>query len=49
MLFRSALLTPQDAVMLRMLYDPRLTPGMNADQARPIAAMLATQFMGGES
>ena len=44
-----ALLTPQDALMLRMLYDPRLTPGMTADQARPIAAMLATQFMGGES
>ena len=44
-----ALLTPQDALMLRMLYDPRLSPGMTADQARPIAAMLATQFTGGES
>ena len=44
-----ALLTPQDALMLRMLYDPRLTPGMTADEARPIAESLATQFMGGES
>jgi hypothetical protein len=44
-----ALLTPQDELMLRMLYDPRLTPGMTADEARPIAATLATQFMGGES
>ena len=44
-----ALLTPQDELMLRMLYDPRLSPGMTADQARPIAAALATQFMGGES
>ena len=44
-----ALLTPQDTLMLRMLYDPRLTPGMTADQARPIAAALATQFTGGES
>ena len=44
-----ALLTPQDTLMLRMLYDPRLTPGMTADQARPIAAALAAQFTGGES
>ena len=44
-----ALLTPQDALMLRMLYDPRLTPGMTADEARPVAETLATQFMGGES
>lgn len=44
-----ALLTPQDELMLRMLYDPRLTTGMTADQARPIAALLATQITGGES
>ena len=44
-----ALLTPQDELMLRMLYDPRLTPGMTEGQARPIAAALATQFLGGES
>jgi hypothetical protein len=44
-----ALLTPQDELMLRILYHPSLTPGMTADQARPIAAALATQFMGGES
>jgi Protein of unknown function (DUF2927) len=44
-----SLLTPQDALMLRMLYDPSLTPGMTADEARPIATALATRFMGGES
>lgn len=44
-----ALLTPQDELMLRILYDPRLTPGMTADQARPIVQTLATQFTGGES
>jgi Protein of unknown function (DUF2927) len=44
-----ALLTPQDELMLRILYDPRLTPGMTAAEARPIAEALATQFMGGES
>ncbi len=44
-----SLLTPQDVLMLRMLYDPSLTPGMTADEARPIAASLATRFMGGES
>ena len=44
-----ALLTPQDEAMLRILYDPRLTPGMTADQARPVVEALATQFTGGES
>ncbi len=44
-----ALLTPQDELMLRILYHPSLTPGMTADQARPIAKALATQFLGGES
>lgn len=44
-----ALLTPQDALMLRMLYDPSLTPGMTAEQARPIAAALATRLLGGNS
>jgi hypothetical protein len=44
-----ALLTPQDELMLRMLYDPSLTPGMTADQARPIAAALATRLIGGNS
>ena len=44
-----ALLTPQDELMLRILYDPRLKPGMTADQARPIVEALATQLTGGES
>ncbi len=44
-----ALLTPQDELMLRILYHPSLTPGMTADQARPIAEALATRFLGGES
>lgn len=44
-----ALLTPQDELMLRILYNPALKPGMTADQARPIAQTLATQFLGGES
>ena len=44
-----ALLTPQDELMLRILYDARLSPGMTAEQARPIAQTLATQFTGGES
>ncbi len=44
-----ALLTPQDELMLRMLYHPSLSPGMTADVARPIAEALAKQFLGGES
>ena len=44
-----ALLTPQDEMMLRILYHPTLIPGMTADQARPIAQTLATQLLGGES
>jgi hypothetical protein len=44
-----ALLTPQDELMLRILYHPGLNPGMTADQARPIVEALATQFLGGES
>ncbi|MDZ4134724.1 MAG: DUF2927 domain-containing protein [Paracoccaceae bacterium] len=44
-----ALLTPMDELMLRMLYDPRLTPGMTAAQAEPIIARLASELLGGES
>ncbi len=44
-----ALLTPQDELMLRILYHPSLIPGMTADQARPIAEALSTRFLGGES
>ncbi|SPH17296.1 hypothetical protein DEA8626_00813 [Defluviimonas aquaemixtae] len=44
-----ALLTRQDELMLRMLYDPRLRPGMTLQEARPIVATIAAELMGGES
>ena len=42
-----ALLTRHDELLLQMLYDPRLTPGMTLDQARPIIAQMAEELMGG--
>lgn len=44
-----ALLTPMDEMMLRMLYDKRLTPGMTAAEARPIIEHLADALVGGDS
>lgn len=44
-----ALLTPQDELMLRIHYDRRLTPGMTAEQARPIVARIAAELMGSGS
>ena len=44
-----ALLTTQDEMMLRMLYNPALRPGMNEAEARPIVETLARRLMGGES
>lgn len=44
-----ALLTAHDELLLRMLYDPRLRPGMMLDEARPIIATLADDLMGGGS
>ncbi len=44
-----ALLTKQDELMLRILYNPALTPGMTEDQARPIVESLATGLVGGNS
>ena len=41
-----ALLTAHDELLLRMLYDARLTPGMSAPQARPIIQELATTLAG---
>ncbi|TMV53873.1 DUF2927 domain-containing protein, partial [Thioclava sp. BHET1] len=41
-----ALLTRQDALMLRMLYDPRLRPGMTAAEAAPIARQIANELLG---
>jgi hypothetical protein len=36
-----ALLTEHDAILLRMLYDPRLRPGMTVDEARPLLPAIA--------
>ncbi|THD81609.1 DUF2927 domain-containing protein [Aliigemmobacter aestuarii] len=44
-----ALLTRQDELMLKILYDPRLRPGMTAAEARPIVAEIAYELIGGES
>ena len=44
-----ALLTTQDELMLRMLYNPQLRPGMTEAEARPIVETLATRLLGGES
>jgi hypothetical protein len=41
-----ALLTTQDELLLRMLYDPRLEPGMTPDQARPIVVRIAAELTG---
>lgn len=42
-----ALLTRMDELMLRMLYDPRLRPGMTEAEARPIVEKIAEELMGG--
>ena len=42
-----ALLTDMDQQMLGMLYDPRLSPGMTEEQARPIVQVLAAERIGG--
>ncbi len=44
-----ALLTTHDEMLLRMLYNPRLRPGMTPDQARPIASEIAAGLIGGPS
>ncbi len=43
------LLTTHDELLLRMLYDPRLTSGMTAEEARPIVEVIATELLGGPS
>lgn len=43
------LLTSHDELLLRMLYDPRLEPGMTATQARPIAQVIASELLGGNT
>lgn len=44
-----ALLTRQDELMLRILYNPALVPGMTEAQARPIVESLAARLTGGNS
>lgn len=40
-----ALLTDHDAYLLRILYDPRLTPGMSSAEAIPIATQIAHEIL----
>lgn len=44
-----AALTRQDELMIRLLYDARLTPGMTLDEARPIIDVIAAELLPGES
>jgi len=39
-----SLLTRHDELLLQMLYDPRLRPGMSADEARPTVQTIATEL-----
>lgn len=41
-----ALLTNHDEILLAMLYDPRLRPGVTADEARPVLRILAREALG---
>ncbi|WP_343081158.1 DUF2927 domain-containing protein [Ostreiculturibacter nitratireducens] len=43
------LLTRHDELLLRILYDRRLKPGMIEDEARPIVEVIASELLGGES
>lgn len=43
-----ALLTSHDELLLQMLYDPRLRQGMSAQDAAPIARIIAREIMGEE-
>ncbi len=42
-----ALLTKHDELLLQMLYDPRLHPGMSANQAAPITRIIARELIDG--
>ena len=44
-----ALLTDHDELLLRILYNRDLRPGMSAAEARPIVFSLASRLMGGDS
>ena len=40
-----AFLTEHDEILLRMLYDPRLRPGMSIAEARPLLPAIARDAM----
>lgn len=42
-----ALLTKHDELLLRILYDKRLSPGMSATEARPTVQTIANELLGG--
>ena len=44
-----ALLTTHDEMLLKLLYDPKVTPGMDVDEVRPIVAARAAELLGGPS
>ncbi|NKX44662.1 DUF2927 domain-containing protein [Roseibacterium sp. KMU-115] len=44
-----ALLTPHDELLLRILYDRRLSPGLQPAQARPLVRTIAEELLGGPS
>ena len=44
-----SLLTPHDEALMRILYDPRLTPGLTPDAARPMVRIIAEELVGGSS
>ena len=44
-----ALLTRHDELLLKMLYDPRLRPGMTEAEARPIVETIAAELLGPDS
>ena len=44
-----ALLTTHDEMLLRILYDPRIRPGMNAEQAREQAEVIVAELLGSDS
>ncbi len=44
-----ALLTSQDELLLKMLYDPRLPAGITLQEARPIITRIARDLVGGSS
>lgn len=43
-----ALLTKHDELLLRIIYDPRMRAGMKADEAGPLAAIIAGELIGGD-